>query len=209
MTEIVIDDVSMINRALIRIGAQPIFALDEDTELAEVATSVYFDRVDSIIGTFRFSWARKTYSLNRLDLVPDNGWKYAYAVPGTALNPTPIKLLTDPRDPDRPLRQFLVEAGEIYADENPLWGTFIVRPPPTIWPAVFREAIVMTCAAAFCVPVTHDKDLAQQLAVIAQGTAQEQGRGGLMGQALQVDAAGGQTSAPMGASDPLTSAWKS
>ncbi len=204
-----IDELSIINKALIRIGAGTIFAMDEDSELAETAISVYNDRVPSIIGSFRPSWARKTYALDQLDLTPNNGWKYAFAIPGTSLNPTPIKLLTDPRDPDRPLRQFLVEAGEIYADCRPLWGSFIIMPPPAIWPAVFREAIVMTLAAAYCVPVTHDKDLASTLLVQAQGTPQEQGRGGLMGMALQVDAAGSQSHAPGNASDPLTSAHMS
>jgi hypothetical protein len=201
-----IDDIGMINRALRRIGAGQIFALDEDTELAQQAVQIYHDRMAALIGSFRFTWARKTYALSKLAATPENGWKFAYAIPGTAIEPVPVKLLEDPRDPDHPLRLFLVEAGEIYADCEPLWGTFIIMPPPSVWPALFREAAIIDLASAYCVPITHDKALAESLAVMAGGTPQEQGRGGLMGRALQVNAAGSQPSAHLGASDPLTSA---
>lgn len=201
-----IDDITLINKALRRIGAGQIFALDEETELAEQATSVYFDRVESIIGTFRFSWARKTFPLDRLDLTPNNGWKFAYAMPGTALVPVPVKVLEDPRNPDYPLREFLAEAGELYADSEPLWASFIIRPAPSVWPAVFREAMLILVAAALAVPITHDKDLAAALLQIGQGSPSEGGRGGLIGQALAIDAAGSQSSAPIWGSDPLTSA---
>lgn len=208
MTIETIDDVTIINRALARVGAPGIFSLDEDTALARQAVAVYYDRRDACLGLYPWSFAKLTYRLDRLAEEPQNGWRYAYALPGTRLG-TPLKVLTDPQRADFPLRRFAIEANALYCDEGAVWATVLARVDPSAWPAYFRLAVIMLVAADLAVPVAHDTNLADQLRALGEGTPSEQGRGGLIGRAMIADAAGAPSAAPLLAADPFTVAYLS
>lgn len=203
MTEIV-DDLHIINRALARIGSSPIGAIDEETPKTRQCNAVYRDRIDSLIGLYDWSFARKTYALDLLAEAPLNGWTYAFALPGTRLS-APWRVLRDPRRPDDPFRRYALEEDRLYADVKPLWATFGVRVNPQIWPPAFRLAAIVGVAADLCVPIAQDKTLAAELREQFEGSPEQQGRGGLVGQAISRDAAGAQQKAPLW-QDPLTAA---
>lgn len=201
-----IDDVTIINRALARIGAQPITGRDEDSDLARQACAVYDDLADTALAAWRWNWPRVTRALDRLAETPVNGWAYAFAFPVGAIG-GPQRLMTDPRNPDFPLREFQVEAGKVYANCETIWGAFLLRHDPELWPALYRTAFTAWLAAELCVPVTHDSSLAAALSQAAVGNPSENLRGGLMGRAIAFDAAESNALAPVLAADPITSAW--
>ena len=201
-----IDDVTIINRARARIGAGSITARGEDSDLARQACAVYDDLVDTALAAWRWNWARVTRPLDRLAETPVNGWAHAFAFPVGAIG-GPQRLLVDPRSPDAPLREFLVEGGKVYAMQEALWGVFVLRIDPDLWPALYRTAFTAWLAAELCVPVTHDSNLAATLAASAVGNPSENLRGGLMGRAIAFDAAESNAAAPLLATDPFTSAW--
>lgn len=208
MSETSITDVTIINRALARVGAPGIFALDEETSIARQAVAVYFDRRDACLGLYPWSFAKMTYKLDRLTEEPLNGWRFAYALPGNRLS-APLKVLTDPQRPDYPLRRFTVEANAIYCDEEAVWATVIVQAAPAVWSPAFRLAVTTLVAADLAVPVGHDTALADDLRTQGEGTPSEGGRGGMLGRALIADASGAPTPAPLLAADPLTTAHMS
>lgn len=209
------DHRKVINRGLARIAAAPIGGLDEDTDKARQAIAVYFDRLDATLGLYHWSFAGKTY---RLDQAPTDGaddyvtaqkrwftgYRYAYAMPGTRMA-LPRTVMTDPRLPKLPEREFTIEGDRIYCDRTPLYARFTVRVDPQIWLPAFRLAVIVALAADLAIPVTHDKDLADKLRAQAEGTPQENGRGGLIGRAIGMDAASSGGFSGLGA-DPLTSA---
>lgn len=201
-----IDDVTIINRALARIGAGALTARDEDSDLARQACAIYDDLVDTALAAWRWNWARATRPLDRLAETPVNGWANAFAFPVDAIG-GPQRLLADPRSPDSPLREFLVEGGKVYCTPAAVWGVFILRHEPDLWPALYRTAFTAWLAAELCVPVTHDSSLAAALSQAAVGNPSENLRGGLMGRAIAFDAADSNALAPMLAADPFTSAW--
>lgn len=206
------DDRTIINRALNRIGASGIGAIDEDTSKARQVRAVYYDRVDTVLGRYHWSFNAKTY---RLDQVPEDaahdfdttaskfitGWRHGFYMPGTRLG-GPRKVLTDPRQPDSPLREFFVEQNIIFAAVRPLWAVFGVRAHPDLWSPAMRLAIIVLLAGDFAVPITHDAALAKDLLEQGEGPRQMEGRGGLVGQAIAIDAAGTKTKAAQW-SDPL------
>lgn len=204
-----------INAALSVIGGGDIMAEDEDTELAGKVVPLYYARLNAVLAMHAWSFAGKIYKLDAvpMDAAHDyvaadnkfmNGWRFAFAMPGTRVG-LPRKVLTDPRRPDDPLRDFFVEQDVIYADRETLYASFTVQVAPSVWKPDFYLALQTLVAADFCIPVSHDKDLAASLAVKGEGTNQEQGRGGLIGRAIGADAAGSRSKSPMWR-DPLSDA---
>lgn len=132
MPDLTDDDRLVINNALARIGAGEVISLDDDSDLAHQALAIYSDRIDALLGLYDWSFAGKTYKLDAIAKIAENdyiaadktfmtGWREAYALPGTRLGP-PRRVLTNPRRPDDPLRDFFVQEGRIYADRSPLWA---------------------------------------------------------------------------------------
>jgi hypothetical protein len=214
MTDIY-DHLKVMNNALGLIGAGKIMAEDEDTDLAGQVVPAYYSRLRAILAMHEWSFAGKTYKLdaiakttvNDYDAVAQifsNGWRHAFALPGTRLG-MPRKVLRDPRNPRDPLREFLIEAGALYADHDQVWAVVTVMADPAVWDPQFALAIERITAADICVPVTHDDGLAKSIRAVAEGTPEEQGRGGLIGRAMATDAAKARTATALWR-DPLTDA---
>ena len=203
MTELS-DAVTIINRALARIGAGAITATDEDTDLARQCMAIWDDLSQLALSLHPWAWSRRTFALETL-AVDTLGWDKAFNFPTLALD-KPYKLLDNPKQPDHPLKQFMIEGRTIYADVPLLWGQFPIRPDSRDWPAAFRTAFTMWLAAEFCVPVTHDDKMGASLRASAIGSPGEEFRGGLMGRLISQDAMASGGPAPVMASDPLTGA---
>ncbi len=208
-----IDDRTIINNALARIGAPNIGSLSEDTSLCAQAKAVYYDRIDALLGIYDWSFNGQTFKLDRLDETPQNGFQFAYGLPGGKLSNVPRSVMSDPlssdtgfplRASDR-LRDFKIEADRLLCNNEQVWAVFAVRAVPSSWPGYFRLAATVAVAADLCVPVSHDADLAARLDVQAFGTPEMQGRGGLVGLAIGKDAGSARRAAPMW-EDPLTQA---
>lgn len=214
MTDVV-DHLKIMNNALARMGAGAIIGEDDDSELAAQVAAVYYDRVDALLSMHAWSFAAKTYKLDAVAKIADNdfvaaddrfmtGYGHGFSLPGTRLG-DPRRMLTNPRCPDDPLRDFIIEAGRVYCDHEDLWAIVTVRADPVVWHPVFRLAVTTSVAAELCVPVSHDANLAQTLRTEAEGRPEEQGRGGLIGRAMGIDASTSRARSPLH-SDPLTSA---
>jgi hypothetical protein len=205
----------IMNNALGKLGAGAIMAEDEDSDLAAQVVPTYYSRLKAMLAMCEWSFAGKTYKLDAIaktaendydtsNQIFNNGWRQAFALPGTRVG-LPRKVLADPRNPRDPLRDFLIEAGRLYADRDRLWAVVTVTPDPEIWDPQFSLAMEAVIAADLCVPVTHDVGLAKALREIAEGSPQENGRGGLVGRAMTHDAAKARTATPIWR-DPLNDA---
>ncbi|MBP1296617.1 hypothetical protein [Bradyrhizobium elkanii] len=212
---IITNHMKVMNSALGKIGGGAIMAEDEDTELAAQVVPTYYSRLKSLLGMCEWSFAGRTYKLDAIakvaendydtaSMIFNNGWRQAFSLPGTRIG-LPRKVLTDPRRPNDPLREYLIEGGVLYADREQVWATVTVMPDPTVWDPQFNLAAEAIVAADLCVPVTHDANLAKDLRQVAEGSAQENGRGGLVGRAITSEAIKARTAAPLWR-DPLTDA---
>ncbi|MCO5091994.1 hypothetical protein [Bosea sp. (in: a-proteobacteria)] len=201
----ILEDVDIVNRALARIGAPPVMALDDDDDFARAAQLIYLTDVEAALGRLRWRFASRTLPLSRLSAAPVSGWRHAYELPGGALG-LPEHYLTDPRQPRNHLRNFSIEAGEVHCDADRLFARCTVMVAPTYWPPEFRRAIIIGLASAFCVPVTHDVTLAEKLRQEAYGDPREGGVGGLLGRAIANEIASSPPSDDMDESNPLTDA---
>lgn len=203
---VIVSKTALINRALARLGSAPIAALDEESSLARQCNAIYDDLLDALFGLHDWSFARRTVALDRAAVDPINGWGYAFVLPGERLS-APLKVLRDPKDPDRPLRDYALEEGFLYADAPALWAAFTWRVDPSTWDTapVFRAAFLSGLAAWLALPVAQNSTLREEYWVEAFGTPREDMRGGLVGKAIQRDVHGAPGAA-VAIQDPLTAA---
>jgi len=200
-----LEPVDIVNRAFARFGAPPIMSLDDEDDLSQAAQLVYLTDVEAALGKLPWRFAARTFALTRLAEAPVSGWRYAYAMPGGALG-YPQKLTTDPRRPTSPLREFMIEAGEIHTNTDRLFATCTVMVAPTYWTPEFRKAIIVGLAGALCVPVSHDMALSEALRREAYGDPREGGTGGLLGRAIAQEVANAPPQTDLYDDNPLTDA---
>lgn len=210
MPDISADEVPLINQALGMIGASMIFALDEESNLAEHVTQHWPSARDHCLAIHPkgWGWAKQTFQLMQRPGTPLNQWAYAYELPGTALGGPEI-VWENPKSSFEPLRDFSIEEGLIFADAPTLYGRFPVKPAVALWPPIFRQAVKTLAAAWLAVPVSHDSNLAERLRVQAIGEDRETGAGGLLGRAIAMDLNQKPLGSPLLRGDPLSDArWQ-
>lgn len=199
-----IDEITVINRALARIGAAPLTDLEADDDQTRQVLAIHQDLVEAIFGLWDWRWALRTHALDRLAETPVF-FTGAFRFPATAVS-GPKALYDDAARRATPLRDFAVQGRTVYADREQLWGDFVTRVAPSDWPAVFRLAYTTWLAAELCVPLTHDEKLKAVLQADAIGTPSEGGRGGIVGRAIAIDAAEAGAKAAISTDDTLTAA---
>ncbi|MCA0425414.1 MAG: hypothetical protein LCH61_19235 [Proteobacteria bacterium] len=194
-------DIDVVNAALARIGGGDIMALDEDTELAGVCARIYPVVRDRVLSHHDFQHLRATRKLERVaaELTPPNGYPYAFQRPVEAVSPV-RRLLTDPKNPDSLVRDFIIEGALVCCSVTEVWGIYNVMLTPDQWMPDLRDALIVALAADLTVAVCEDKDLAALLHQQAWGSPAMQGRGGLMAKAVASDHAQGQARRPAQAS---------
>lgn len=206
------DDIDVINNALAVFGGGEVGALDEESDLAEQCVRAYRPLMNFLIGRYEWSFATRTYRLNPIprdtangydstERAFQNGWPFAFHLPGERLG-LPHRVLTNPLTPERPLRQYLIEEGRIFARSEKLWAAVPVWTAIENWSPAFRLLAETALASALCVGITHDKGLADILHERAFGPPSAGGAGGLMGTAISAEAGKTRGAAPM-QSDPL------
>jgi hypothetical protein len=184
-------DEDVVNAALTDIGEYSITAFDENTELADVCTSIYPRVVGECFAAYPFRWAIGTRQLERVtfteaDPQPANGYTYGFNFPADgAVGPHRVSLDRNHRTP--PFRDFKVEGRRLFCDRETVFAEFTLRLPPAQWPDPFQAFVVKALAAALAVPCSHDTDLAQLLDAAAWGPSRSDRRGGLCGQAIKTD----------------------
>lgn len=204
MAEQVIDKATIVNDALIALGQAPTFSIGaEDAKAAKIA-SAWRKCVGVCFPLHDWTFARQTYRLTRLAATPDNGWSFAFTLPGNRIG-EPLKILEDPRR-DVPLRDFSIEAGKLYADVDTAFARCKVELDPVAWDIGFRAAFTVALTGYLAVPMQHDEDLATAMLRDAFGTPSQQMTGGMFGRLMAQNVAADPPDAPNRWNDPLSAA---
>ncbi|MDH7785079.1 hypothetical protein QBD01_001079 [Ochrobactrum sp. 19YEA23] len=203
-----VDKPTLINRALVlHLGESAIYSIDAEDDLSGSCDAAWDEVISHCFGLHDWSFARRTTKLVKISATPENGWEYGFELPGDRIGP-PQKLLRSIR-PETPLRDYDIEAGNVYANEPHVWGRCKVLVDPEYWPVDWRVAFLIALGSALAKAVNEDTETAEELRVKAFGTPSQEGTGGAFGRLIAQDRA----AAPMPRSpwefDPLTSArWE-
>lgn len=197
------DDIKVINDALAEFGGGAITALDEDTPLAAKVVPRFYTIRDAALAIYHWDWTKRTTLLQEVTNRALAGFSHAFQFPAGALGP-PEALFVNISVPQVRLRIFSIEGDQVWCNSATLYGRFPMRIDVPLWPPAFRLAFVRWLASAYAIPVSHDANLQSQLEAQAIGSPSEGMRGGLMGRAIAMDAAGSNSRAGINVDDDLT-----
>lgn len=149
--------IDLCSRALIKIGASSIAAFDEGTTEATVANAVYQPTLDALLSSHPWNFATAQVTLAKLAAVPVADFANAYQLP-----PGVIRILSVGEEGAGRGAAYRIAENRLHTDaEPPLVLTYIMRPPPDRFPAMFAQALVSHLAAEMAVPITDDLMRAQ------------------------------------------------
>jgi hypothetical protein len=174
--------VEMLNRALLRIGADPIS--DEIDPAAAVHLAV-FDSVVELLSARPWSFAKRTVRLVRLAQSPVAHYRYAYQLP--AESNAPPRAFYESAELRRPVTLYDIHDRNVLTDAEQIYATILVLSQPARWPGDFREGFTRLLMAELALSVREDRAMRERLQLEAVGSPQQGGWGGLIGAALDAD----------------------
>lgn len=186
-------DLSICSDALILLGAAPISSFTEGTDTAQACDRLYPDLKNTLLSTYVWSWTLKKVQLQRLSDNPINEWKYAYQMPGDHLTGALAVFETDGT------AQRSVRYGwEIYGDQlvtnmETVYIDYQTTLAETAMPNYFVRLLRTALAAELAIVITDQASKADYFRALAYGGAADNGRGGLMREAMNIDARGQST----------------
>lgn len=179
------DRITMLNRALLRIGANPL--VTEQDPGAPQHLAVY-DSVIERVFAYPFTFCKTTRQLPRRSAAPSpRHWAYAYVLPaGDRLGPPQAVY------PDAELRRATTDydiiGEDLLANAEKVFIVFSRLVGWERWPGDVREAVTVALMAELALSVREDRALHDRLYQKAFGSPNQMGQGGLFGQAIERDA---------------------
>ena len=185
------NDVSIINQALINLGAEPIGTLADGSDRAIICSTTYPPLKRSVIAEYPWNCFTEKTELTRDAATPAGKWLYSYIVPGDAMRPP--HAYYDSAEADNPVDDVeLFSKRRVYADYTRLWADYVVERPESEWWPWFVDFVVAELCSKIAYPITDQQSTADEWAVRARGTPSENRIGGLFGIAASNDAQSSQ-----------------
>ena len=186
-------DLSICADALILLGAAPISSFTEGTDTAQACDRLYPDLKNTLLSTYVWSWTLKKVQLQRLSDTPINEWKYAYQMPGDHLTGA-LAVFENDGTAQRSVRY----GWEIYGDQlvtnmETVYIDYQTTLAETAMPNYFVRLLRTALAAELAIVITDQASKADYFRALAYGGEADNGRGGLMREAMNIDARGQST----------------
>lgn len=200
-----IDKLEIVNRAMLRIGADPLEDLEDETLGGQAADLVYDSVVEFALGIYVFSFARKMAQLSELSTAtPLTGFTRVFDLPAERLGP-PLRVTDSITDPNHRFSRYVLQEDTVHADETPLFAEIKFAAAPRHWSGTFRDFAVLAVAAEYALSIGHDKNLRKDMRQNAYGNPSENYRGGALGAAIREDSFATPPKSAGWDNNPLTS----
>lgn len=181
--------ISICSDALLMLGAKAISSFNDGTDESSVCDRLYPDIRDSALSEYHWSFSVKKVRLARLVTIPASVWRYEYQMPGDRLaNPRAVYSSPNPGSPvqkDWELQgdRLLTNLNDVYIDYQYSVGEFAM-------PQYFVQLLKYKMAWHLAMPITEQSDRAAYWQGVAVGGAGENGRGGYLRTAMNIDGQG-------------------
>lgn len=186
-------DLSICSDALILLGASPISSFTEGTDAAQACDRLYPDLRDTMLSTYVWSWTLKKSQIARLSTDPINEWEYAYQLPGDMLSGV-LAVFESNSTSERSRRYgWEVYGDQLYTNMETVYIDYQASVVETKMPNYFVRLLRTALAGELAIVVTDQAAKADYFKVQAFGSPVENGRGGLMREAMNIDARGQST----------------
>ena len=184
--------VSICSDALLMLGAKAITSFNDGTDAASVCDRLYPDIRDSILTTYPWTFNTKKVQLAKLITTPNSVWRYEYQLPGDRLGTVRAAYATAAQSayPNKDWEiqgdKLLTNLPAVYLDYQYSLGEFAM-------PQYFVQLMKYMMSWHLAMPITEQSDRAQYWQGVAVGGPAENGRGGYMRTAMNIDGQGTPT----------------
>ena len=145
--------VAMCNAALVRLGADRITAIDEDSENARKCNAVWDLTLEAVLGDHPWKFANKRAVLALATTTPASGFSYYLQLPADCIRALEVD---DPKD-----AIWKREGDFIATDESSLKIRYTARiSDPSKFSAGFIDALISRLIADLAYPITNSVSLA-------------------------------------------------
>lgn len=180
--------------ALLMLGAKPISSFDEGTDEASVANRLYSDIRDQALLMYPWSFSFKKTSIARLITTPTNEYKYQYQLPGDRLT-SPRAIYDSSATGMPPRKEYRIIGDKLLTDYETVYIDYQYAVPEYEMPSYFVQLLKYMMAWHLALPITDQTEKSQYWQSVAIGSPAENGRGGYLRQAMNIDGAGNPTNA--------------
>ena len=177
---------SICSGALVMLGAKPISSFTEGTDEANIADRLYADIKNQLLMVYPWSFSFKKIQLSRLITTPVNEYKYEYQLPGDRLGP-PRQVFVSAETYQRPIQAYRIMGDKLLSNEEKIYVDYQYAVQEFEMPVYFVQLLKYMLAWHFAQPITDQTDKAQYWQSVAIGSAAENGRGGYMRMAMNID----------------------
>jgi hypothetical protein len=171
------------------LGASPISSFTEGTDESNICDSLYEDIKIRALTMYDWSFSFKKTQLARLVTTPANEYKYEYQLPSDIIG-RPNAVYDTDQVGSVPRREYRLIGNKLLTDYDTVYIDYQYNVPESSLPHYFIQLLKYEMAWHLALPITDQADKSEYWRVIAEGTAGENGRGGYMRQAMNIDGQG-------------------
>jgi hypothetical protein len=180
---------SVCSDSLLMLGAKPIAAFNEGTDEANICDRLYPDIRDQALMIYPWGFSFKKVQLARLVTTPTTEYSYEYQLPSDRIGPP--RAVFDANEIGSPVRkEYRIMGDKLLTDYEEVYVDYQYSVPESSMPTYFVQLLKYLLAWHLSVPITDQTDKAQYWQSVAVGSPGENGRGGYMRQAMNIDGQG-------------------
>jgi hypothetical protein len=178
--------VSICSDALLLIGAKAISSFNDGTDESSVCDRLYPDIRDSTLVMYPWSFGMKKVQLAQLITTPTTVWRYEYQLPGDKLaNPRAVYNSANSGSPVQ--KDWEIQGDKLLTNLTSVYIDYQFSVPEYAMPQYFVQLLKYMVAWHIAETVTEQQDKATKWQRVATGDISENGRGGYMRTAMQID----------------------
>jgi hypothetical protein len=184
--------VSICSDALLLIGAKAISSFNDGTDESSVCDRLYPDIRDSTLVMYPWTFGMKKVQLARLITTPNSVWLYEYQLPGDRLA-SPRAVYETAQPGARPRQDWEIQGDKLLTNQPEVFIDYQYSVPEFAMPQYFVQLLKYMMSWHLAMPITEQSDRAQYWQGVAVGNPAENGRGGYMRTAMNIDGQGTPT----------------
>ena len=184
--------ITICSDALIMLGAKAITSFNDGTDESSVCDRLYPDIRDSTLVMYPWTFNTKKIQLAQLLTAPGSVWRYAYQLPGDRLA-NPRAVYDTAAIGAYPRKEWEIQGDQLLTNLPAVFIDYQYSVGEFAWPQYFVQLMKYMMAWHLAMPITEQSDRAVYWQRVAVGDPAENGRGGYMRTAMNIDGQGTPT----------------